>query len=76
MCLAAAGAAAAAAATVLRGGGGADAAAAGDAVVPVREGAPGEVAAGDGSGGYGRATYTYLANNLEDTALLEVAPIK
>jgi hypothetical protein len=26
-----------------------------------------------GSGGYGRVTYNYLANNLEDTALLEVA---
>ena len=29
-----------------------------------------------GAGGYGRATYAYLANNLEDTALLEVAPVK
>ena len=26
-----------------------------------------------GEGGYGRATYEYLTNNLEDTALLEVA---
>jgi hypothetical protein len=29
-----------------------------------------------GTGGYGRVTYHYLDNNLEDTALLEVAGVK